>query len=157
MTKEFKELRENFGLFATGVAVASTSQGDQSNFITINSLSSISLDPALLLFCIDNDSSNFEAFTNNKKFAINLLTDEQMGISRIFSNHGQEDVNISDLFFKSDLNNNILKDSLGYFECETHKVIPSGDHHIIIGKIANFAQINADKKPLIYYKGEYGL
>lgn len=148
-------LRENFGLFATGVAVAATLQDGKSHFITINSLTSISLDPALLLFAIDNKSHKFESFTQNKNFSINLLTEDQIEISRLFSKVGDSEFDLEKLFFKSDLNNYILRNSLGYFECKRTKVVPAGDHHIIIGEITNFAKINFDKKPLIYFKGDY--
>ena len=157
MSKKFKDLRENFGLFATGVTIASTVDNNKSNFITINSLSSISLDPALLLFCIDSKSHNFEAFTKNKNFAINILAEDQIEISKLFSKVGKKDFDLDNLFFKSELNNYILKDSLGYFECEKQDIIPSGDHHIIIGRIINFAKINNNKPPLIYFKGSYSL
>lgn len=155
---DFKKLRENFGLFTTGVAVASTvGEKDNKNFITINSLSSVSLDPALLLFCIDNKSTNFEAFVNSKSFAINLLTKEQQDISTLFAKPEKDRAHhdLDELFFKSRRNNFILNDSLGYFECERQNVVKAGDHRIIIGKIENFAKINPDKKPLLYYKGSY--
>ena len=157
MKKAFASLRENFGLFVTGVAVASTFENGKSNFITINSLSSISLEPSLLLFCIDNKSHNFEAFTKNKNFTINLLTEEQIEISKLFAKTGEKHFDLDELFFKSDLNNYILRNSLGYFECERQNIVSAGDHHIIIGKITNFAQINSNKKPLIYFKGDYNL
>jgi flavin reductase (DIM6/NTAB) family NADH-FMN oxidoreductase RutF len=152
---DFKNLRENFGLFATGVAIAATQSDDESNIITINSLSSISLDPALLLFCIDNKSSNFKAFTSNKNFSINLLTQDQIDLSKHFSKTQREDLDVSKFFSNSELGNLVLKDSMGYFECEKHDVIESGDHNIIIGKIVNFAKLSEDKKPLIYFKGAY--
>jgi len=158
MTNEHKELRENFGLFATGVAVASTVDNQNNkNFITINSLSSVSLDPALLLFCIENKSHNFDAFTQNNNFVINLLTKEQEDISKLFSKHEsqREDYDVDNIFFKSNLGNLILNDSLGYFECIRENIFDAGDHHIITGRITNFSKINPDKKPLIYYKGTY--
>ena len=90
-------LRENFGLFATGVAVAATLQDGKSHFITINSLTSISLDPALLLFAIDNKSHKFESFTQNKNFSINLLTEDQIEISRLFSKVGDSEFDLEKL------------------------------------------------------------
>ncbi len=153
--KEFKELRENFGLFATGVAIATTAENNNFNIVTINSLTSISLDPALLLFCIDNKSSNFEAFTKNKNFAINLLTEDQIELSKTFSKSGTKDFDLEKYFFTSNSNNLILKDSLGYFECRQDNILPCGDHHIVIGRISNFSKLNKDKKPLLYFKGKY--
>ena len=156
MTKEFKELREIFGLFSTGICLATTSQNNQDNFITINSLSSLSLDPALLLFSIDNNSSNFKAFTQNDHFVINLLAKNQIDISKIFSGKlSAENFNIEQNFSRSKDNNLILKDSLGYFECKKHQIIPAGDHHIIIGSISSFSKLNSDQEPLLYYKGDY--
>lgn len=150
-----KKLRENFGLFSTGVCIATTCDTDKSNFITINSFSSVSLDPALLLFSIANKSNNLEAFANNTKFAINILAKDQVEISKIFSKSERSQFNIENFFHKSSLNNLILQDCLGYFECKKHKIIEAGDHNIIIGEIMNFSQINPEKEPLIYFKGKY--
>ena len=155
MLKPFQELRENFGLFTTGVAIATTSSHKRS-FITINSLSSVSLDPALLLFSIDNKSSAFDEFLNNKNFAINILAYDQIDLSKIFSKNDEKDKFDSDSsFFVSELNNLILKNCLGYFECEKERILEAGDHHIIIGNIINFSKVDSDKEPLVYFKGKY--
>lgn len=156
MVKNFKDLRENFGLFTTGVAIATTIDGDEtSHLITINSFSSVSLDPALLLFSIDNKSNSFAAFTKNRNFSISILAEDQIEISKIFSKTDKKSAKLDKMFFKSALGNLVLEDCLGYFECQTNKIIPAGDHHIIIGEIVNFSKINSDKKPLIYFKGNY--
>lgn len=156
MNNNFKELRENFGLFATGIAIASTIDlKNIRHLITINSFSSVSLEPPLLLFSIDNKSSGFSAFTNTKHFAINLLTEDQIEISKIFSKTDKKSAKLDDYFIKTDSNNLIVKDCLGYFECERERIIEAGDHHIIIGKVVSFAKLNSEKKPLIYFKGNY--
>jgi flavin reductase (DIM6/NTAB) family NADH-FMN oxidoreductase RutF len=155
---EFKRLRESFGLFATGVAVATTQSDDCYDLITINSFSSVSLSPALLLFCIDNLSSSFKSFDRNDSFAINILTEVQGDISKAFSGHNRsEKFSYGEDFFKSEMGNIILNNSLGYFECIKEDTILLGDHHAIIGRVINHAKLNSKKKPLLYFKGNYGV
>jgi flavin reductase (DIM6/NTAB) family NADH-FMN oxidoreductase RutF len=153
--EELKQSRKNFGHFATGVAVATTiDKKGCHNAITINSLTSLSLIPALILFCIDNKSDNLKAFKKNKFFALNILSSDQINLSKEFAKSenqlkwGAEPHDFSKTGCPFFIN------SIGYFECRKEKVIKSGDHHIIIGKVQDFIKLN-DKKPLIYYQGQY--
>lgn len=122
--------------------------------ITINSFSSLSLDPPLIQFSIDNKSSNLKLFKSNRYFSLNILSSEQESLSNAFakpSNHTKWQV---EPFIFGKFGNPIFKNSLAFIECEKYKVIKAGDHHIIIGKVLDFGQIS-DKDPLIYYGGKY--
>jgi flavin reductase (DIM6/NTAB) family NADH-FMN oxidoreductase RutF len=122
--------------------------------MTVNSFSSISLNPPLVSFCIDNKSSNLEFFRKNRYFSLNFLSQDQKELSNAFATpKNSEKWNVEAYFFGK-FGNPIFEKSLGFLECKKHRVIKAGDHHIIIGEILDFAEIS-NKEPLIYYRGKY--
>ncbi len=170
-----RDLRDCFGLFATGVMVAcarslnesldrqiqnhssdkiSSNNDDELYGITVNSFSSVSLEPPILLFSIDNRSYNLQAFLEAKTFSLNILSIDQLNIAQEFAraqNHKKWDI-VRHSY--TDRGNPIFKDSLGFFECEKYQVIQVGDHHIFLGKIINFAKFSS-KKPLLYFGSKF--
>ena len=144
-----RELRDCFGLFTTGVMVATTSFEDNLYGMTINSFASVSLEPPLLLFSIDNKSSNLRAFQKAKNFALSILTEKQLPLALEFARPANEKKWQVEKYFSRNSSVPIFENSLGYFECERYNVVEAGDHHIIIGKIIGCAQLNSSK-PLIY-------
>jgi flavin reductase (DIM6/NTAB) family NADH-FMN oxidoreductase RutF len=154
-SEDQKLLRKNFGLFTTGVVIAATiNKKGEHSAITINSLTSLSLNPPLILFCIDNKSSNLKAFKKNKYFSLNILAEDQTELSKEFSKPQNQTKWGHEPHYSGKFGSPIFNNSLGFFECKRGKVIKAGDHHIVIGKILDFAKLN-DKKPLIYFQGQY--
>lgn len=150
-----KKLRDCFGLFTTGVCIATIRfDTDKYTGITINSFSSLSLKPALLLFSISNESSNLNHFLHAESFVINILSASQQELSKAFATkHYPNRWEIED-FSTTKLKNRIFKNALGFFECKKHAVIEMGDHHIIVGEIVDFDKLN-DSPALLYGKGKY--
>ncbi len=148
-----QEFRKICGCFATGICVVTGALNNgRSVGITVNSFSSVSLDPPLVLFCLDKKNLNFDAFSMNKHFAINILSEDQEEISNNFATTSND--KFKDIEYNISINNTpILKDCLGVIECLMHAVHDGGDHQIIIGKVTNISC--SDNNPLIYYKGEY--
>ena len=124
------------------------------NAITVNSITSLSLNPPLILFCIDNKSFNLKAFKKNKFFALNILSEDQIDLSCEFAKTQNQLKWSKEPHSFSKMNCPIFDNAIGYFECQRSKIIKSGDHHIIIGKVLDFVKLN-DKKPLLYYQGKY--
>lgn len=188
---DHKKLRENFGLFATGVIIACARKKNfladtffvekffdkeiftkailSNNFLaqkfkkifteeffglTINSFSSVSLEPPLLSFCIDNKSTNLKLFQKNRYFSLNVLSEEQQELANAFAKPKNNKKWQVEPYFFGPKGNPIFQNSLGYFECEKEKIVKAGDHHILIGRIISFEKLS-DKKPLIYHKGQY--
>jgi flavin reductase (DIM6/NTAB) family NADH-FMN oxidoreductase RutF len=153
-----KTLRDCFGLFPTGVMIASTNFKDKFYGLTINSFSSVSLDPPLLLFSIDNQSSNLTAFKKSQYFSLNILSVKQINLAKEFAkplnHHKWTQQKSAEPYFLGKFGNPVFENSLGFFECEQHKIIKAGDHHVIIGKIIDFSKLNL-KPPLFYVKGEF--
>jgi flavin reductase (DIM6/NTAB) family NADH-FMN oxidoreductase RutF len=155
LEQQLKQLKKNFSLFATGIAIAATiNKKGQHSAITINSLTSLSLTPPLLLFCIDNKSANLEAFKKNQYFSLSILSQSQQGLAQEFSKTQNQSKWGHEPHFFGQFGSPIFSNSLGYFECQRHQIIKAGDHHIIIGEIFDFAQLS-NQKPLIYNQGSY--
>ncbi len=149
-----KEFRNICGCFTTGVCVVAGSLNNGSYIgITINSFSSVSLDPPLVLFCLDKKNLNFDAFSMNKHFTINILTEDQEKISNNFAMQSKD--KFKNIDYDISINNSpILKNCLGTIECLMHAVHEGGDHQIIVAQVTNIS-CNDDAKPLVYYKGKY--
>ncbi len=149
-----KKLRECFGLFTTGITIASTNFENKSYGMTINSFASVSLEPPLLLFSIANSSSNLEAFLKASNFIINVLSAQQLVLAQEFSRPQNDKKWQNEKVHFTKLGNMIFENSLGFFECQTHDIIKAGDHHIIIGKIIDLAKLS-QARPLLYFGGEF--
>jgi 3-hydroxy-9,10-secoandrosta-1,3,5(10)-triene-9,17-dione monooxygenase reductase component len=145
--------RAAMGLFTTGVAVITTAWNDTYHGMTANSLTSVSLDPCLLLICSRRGSLTGEAIKQRGAFAVNLLANEQSNISRRFV--GKIDERFKDLDVKLDtLGLPLLPESLAHFSCVVHNVHPGGDHDIVVGEVA--ACSVGEGEPLLFYRGGVG-
>ncbi len=122
--------------------------------MTINSFTSVSLEPPLVSFCIDNKSSNLELFRKNRYFSLNILSANQKLLSGAFATPKNSSKWGVEPYFFAKKGSPIFENSLAFFECKKHKIIAMGDHHIVIGEVLDFAKIN-NSKPLIYSCGKY--
>jgi flavin reductase (DIM6/NTAB) family NADH-FMN oxidoreductase RutF len=122
--------------------------------MTINSFTSISLNPALVSFCIDNKSSNLELFRKNKTFLFNILSENQKDLASGFATPKNSKKWNIEQYSLSKSGNPIFINSLAFIECKKHKIIKIGDHHMVIGEIIDFGKIN-EAKPILYFKGKF--
>ncbi len=146
--------RQAMGRFATGVTVVTTRDQAGSNCgVTINSFASVSLDPPLVLFCLDKAAMSFNAFCEAERFVINFLCEEQHRLSVRFSTAATDkwDGVPFDLW-PSDLP--VLRDCLANLGCRKDAVHDGGDHVIIVGRVENLL-LDSEKKPLLYYRSGY--
>lgn len=140
------------GKFATGVTVASTRIGDETWGMTANAVSSLSLDPPLVLLCVVRDSQSHDKFKEAGCFALNILAADQEDISNRFAFKGPKD--FSGLDIKgAETGAPILEDALGWVDCKIREAITAGDHDILIGEI--LAGDARDGQPLLYFGGSY--
>jgi flavin reductase (DIM6/NTAB) family NADH-FMN oxidoreductase RutF len=152
-TIEPRALRDAFGSFLTGVTVVTAyDQNKQPIGFTANSFSSVSLDPPLLLVCLSNSSSNFDALTNANGFAINVLAETQIEISNTFASP------VEDRFSDCEWQNGpfggpVIEGVSAWFDCSTHNIVQAGDHVILIGKVEAFEAGTAPG--LGYARGAY--
>ena len=145
--------RAAMGLFTTGVTVVTTEVDGVFHGMTANSLTSVSLDPCLLLICPRRGSPTGDAIRQRKAFAVNLLAHGQSDVSRRFV--GRADARFANLDVQLDeLGLPMLPQSLAHFSCTLHAVYPGGDHDIMIGAVASCEARDGD--PLLFYRGGVG-
>lgn len=149
-----RSLRRVFGAFATGVTVVTTvDRSGRPIGLTANSFTSVSLNPPLILFCLDKGSSNLSAFEEGSAFAVNILDAEQQALSARFVSK-QEDRFASVPWETWDLQVPILQGVAANLECERHAVIDAGDHRIFIGRVRH-TWFDPQRAPLLYFQGGY--
>jgi flavin reductase (DIM6/NTAB) family NADH-FMN oxidoreductase RutF len=155
MSFDIRAFRQALGCFPTGVAViTATGAGGAHKGITVNSFTSVSLDPPLVLWCIDRKSDRFEAFIHANGYTISLLGTAHEEVSARLAKQGAHSLNGIDLL-ETELGPPALSDALAFFECKSEAVHQGGDHAILVGRVLRFARREAGA-PLIFYKGRYG-
>lgn len=146
--------RQTMGLFPTGVMVVSamSDTGEPRGF-TANSLVSVSLDPMLICWSIQNASSQFSLYSEAQEFAVSLLSAEQHGIASRYASRGASDQSAQD-FVMSENGLPIIANALASLECRQWSLVPAGDHTMIFGEVTA-VQANQDEAPLGFFKGAF--
>ena len=151
--KESNGLRQCLGRFATGVTVVTCTDAKGGPCgITANSFSSVSLEPALVLWNIAKVSNSLQAYLGAKHFAFNVLSEAQQDISNHFARTDHTRFSGID-FSLSDEGVPLIADTIAVLECRTHEIHDCGDHYIIIGEVLRFE--SKPGRPLIFANGEY--
>ena len=149
-----RTLRDALGCFATGVTVVTGAGSDgRPAGLTVNSFTSVSLDPPLLLVCVAKAAASAATLVEATHFAVNVLQTGQQPESIRFSTRDQDRFG-NTAWTVGEAGAPILADSLGVFECERFAVHDGGDHHILIGRVAK-ASFDAGLDPLLYFRGKY--
>jgi flavin reductase (DIM6/NTAB) family NADH-FMN oxidoreductase RutF len=149
-----RTLRDALGCFATGVTVVTCLNGEgQPAGLTVNSFTSVSLDPPLLLVCLAKRALSATSLTEASHFAINVLQTGQQPASIRFSTRDEDRFGTTP-WSCGEAGAPILAESLGVFECERFAVYDGGDHHILVGKVVK-ASFDASLDPLLYFRGRY--
>jgi flavin reductase (DIM6/NTAB) family NADH-FMN oxidoreductase RutF len=149
-----RTLRDALGCFATGVTVV-TCVDDQGRpaGLTVNSFTSVSLDPPLLLVCLHKMAASTEALTSASHFAINVLHTGQQPASITFSTRVEDRFGCTP-WATGEAGAPILRESLCVFECERFGLHDGGDHHILVGQVVK-ASFDASLDPLLFFRGSY--
>ena len=149
-----RTLRDALGCFATGVTVV-TCVGDDGRpaGLTVNSFTSVSLDPPLLLVCLAKQAASAAPLTQADSFAVNVLQTGQQPASIRFATRDEDRFGTTP-WSRGEGGAPILEDSLGVFECERYAVYDGGDHHILVGRVVK-ASFDASLDPLLYFRGRY--
>ena len=144
--------KKTLSAFATGITVVATKYNSILYGKTINSFSSLSLSPPLVLFSLDIKSSKLNVFTNCESITINILSKKQQLVS---NNFAKKNPDWKDIDYHSLKNGNpIIKNCVTNLDCKIINKIKEGDHIIFICQVSQV--INNDKlKPLIYYNSKY--
>jgi flavin reductase (DIM6/NTAB) family NADH-FMN oxidoreductase RutF len=147
------EFRRALGHFATGVTVVTTSDSDgRPTGLTASAFSSVSLDPPLVLVCVDHKSQSYPALLERGRFAVNILHGSQQAVSRRFASTRLD--KFDEVPFRmSGLGLPLIDGALTQLECITVNTHVEGDHTIFVGRVER-AHLNSGE-PLIYYRGQY--
>jgi flavin reductase (DIM6/NTAB) family NADH-FMN oxidoreductase RutF len=149
-----RTLRDALGCFATGVTVVTCLTADGSPAgLTVNSFTSVSLDPPLLLVCLAKPAPSAIALIEASRFAVNVLQTGQQPASIRFATRDEDRFGTTP-WSCGEAGAPILKDSLGVFECERFAVYDGGDHHILVGQVVK-ASFDTSLDPLLYFRGRY--
>jgi len=147
--------RSALGRFATGVTIV-TCIDDDGAFVglTANSFNSLSLSPPLVLWSLRESSPSLAAFTRTKRFAVNVLSEAQVDLSRRFATR------VDDRFSEGawavgEHGAPVLAGCAAVFECEMHAQQAAGDHHLFIGRVLAFGE--SMLPPLVFQGGHYHL
>ncbi len=154
MEIDSRELRNALGRFATGVCIISavTPQGEALG-LTANSFASVSLDPPLVLWSLQNNSEVFSAFSTPRFYAINILALEHEGHSGRYAKKGDHRLD-PEHFTPGKFGAPILHQALASFECELHATHDGGDHLIIVGRVRDM-HTRPEGAPLLFFCGGY--
>ena len=148
------DFRNICGHYATGIAVLTTTYNEESHGITVNSFSSVSLNPSLVLFCIDKDARFNAPLNEEQSLAINILSEHQQEISNRFANSkltNQE--RFKGLATIPEHKYPVFTDTLGVLEAKLQATHDGGDHWIYVAKVSSGRVF--DGSPLLYYGGSY--
>lgn len=157
MTFNDRELRDTLGRFATGVTVVTT--GTAPNFVgmTAQSFSSLSLDPPLVLVCVDKKASMLPLLKEAGAFTVNVLAETDAGVSNFFASSSrpapphQFDETPYTLGATGQPR---LECATTVFDCRLHDVLEGGDHEIIIGRVEEIDR-QSEAAPIIFFSGAY--
>ena len=152
-TMDTGDFRQALGQFATGVCLVTVDDSDLGPLATtVNSFSSVSLDPPLVLWSIQNSSDHFAVYTECQHFGISVLSSEQDALSTQYAQRGGHSAQ-AEHFTVGPQGEPKLTDALAHFTCAAFAVHPGGDHQIIVGEVLQFKSREA--APLIFYSGGY--
>ena len=150
------EFRHAVGHFATGVTVVTSidSEGEPVG-TTANAVSSLSLDPPLILVCFDKTSVTLEAIHRHGAFVVNVLSAPQQELSANFARRGLAAVWDGVEHRPGPTGSPRLEGALAVLECTVEHSLPGGDHEIIVGRV-QYAQTSGDGgAPLLFWRGSY--
>jgi len=151
------EFRKAMGSFATGVTVITVDCEGEVHGMTANAFASVSLDPLLVLVCVDHRARTHAHLHARKRFGVNVLEVNQRAISEYYADpsptHQHAEREAGARFERTQHGTPVLYGALAYLECRLHTAQDAGDHTIFIAEVEDVVIRHGD--PLLYFRGEY--
>jgi flavin reductase (DIM6/NTAB) family NADH-FMN oxidoreductase RutF len=144
--------RQAMGYFASGVTVVTTEHEGRQYGVTVSSFTSLSLQPKLVLICLDQSNTTQHAIIASGGFVVNILDKTQEHLSRRFSSR-EEDKFTGVAWHAGHLGLPALEGVLAVIECRLANTLPGGDHTIFIGEVIDASL--SEGTPLLYYRRGY--
>lgn len=154
MSVDPSTFRASLGRFASGVTIVTAREaGGRDVGMTVSAFSSLSLEPPMVLVCIDHGASVAPVLEHCDHFAVNVLADGQEALSRRFA---EREVDRFDgvPYHRGERGVALLDGALAHLECRVHTRYPGGDHTILVGAVE--AAAAHEGHPLVYFRSEYG-
>jgi flavin reductase (DIM6/NTAB) family NADH-FMN oxidoreductase RutF len=152
------EFRKALGSFATGVTVITVDREGEVHGMTANAFASVSLDPPLVLVCVDQRARTHAHLHSKKRFGVNVLAQDQQAVSEYYAraaqDHQHAEHEAGARFDRTAHGTPVLHGALAYLECRLHTAQDAGDHTIFIAEVEEVVVRDGD--PLLYYRGKYG-
>ncbi|MYD36893.1 MAG: flavin reductase [Dehalococcoidia bacterium] len=155
------EFRRVMGRLATGVTIVTTRAGDDVHGTTMSAVCSVSLQPQLVLVCVDHESDIQALIRESGVFAINILHEGQAGLAVELSHKGTPEQQAAHRLENLPHRNGatgapLLEDSLAHVECRVEDTVEAGDHTIYVGSVVGAGVSPSADRPLLHYGGRYG-
>jgi len=149
--------RKAMGCFATGVTIVTVDLDGGVHGMTANAFASVSLDPMLVLVCVDHTTRTHAHLHAKKRFGINVLCENQRAISEYYARpertHENAEAEAGARFDRTMHGTPMLHGSLAYLECRLHSAEVAGDHTIFIAQVEDVVVREGD--PLLFFRGKY--
>lgn len=145
--------REAVAHFATGVTVITTLHEGRPAGMTASAVASLSLDPVLLLVCIDNRLPTHAAIENSRCFVVNVLGEGDEALALKFARPAPD--KFAGVTLRDDHKLPILQDAIAHFVCDLHEHYPGGDHSIFTGLVRECGA-TPGRRPLVYFRSTFG-
>ncbi len=144
------------GRFPTGVTVITVAAGGQLHGMTANAVTSLSLEPPMVLICVNKKAHAHELLRHGGSFAVNILGEHQANVSRLFAmSEEPERGRLRGVGFTlGQTGAPILEDCVAYVECRVREIAEGGDHSVFMGEVVYEAVVN-DTPPLVFHRGQY--
>jgi len=142
------------GMFATGVTIIAAGKEQYLHVMTANAITSLSLDPMLLLFCVGKEARMVAHLREYPQFTVNILRASQSDLSPYFAGmwKGEEPPHFEFAVWGDAAR---LKECAASIRCEVHEMAEGGDHAIVIGQVTGLWEGDEPADPLIFYAGKY--
>lgn len=147
------ELRVAMALLPTAVAIVTANGADGPAGATANAVTSLSLDPPLMLACLDRRSRTLESLRDAGAFGISFLAGDQEAIARSFATKAPHTEKFREVGFSDQAGVPILDGALAWAACRTTATHPGGDHEIFVGAVVALGWQGGD--PLLFHRGDY--
>ena len=146
--------RDTMGQYCTGVVIVTGNEDGTLVGFAAQSFVSLSLDPPLVAVCPAKTSTSWPRIRATGHFCINVLAYDQEAVSEEFAQSGRA----ADVPWNTNATTApILEGAIAYVECELDAEHDAGDHTVAVGRVLGFETLRHDVRPLIYFRGEYGL
>ncbi|MBI4590317.1 MAG: flavin reductase family protein [Candidatus Rokubacteria bacterium] len=147
------EFRHVLSHFASGVTVVTTWDAEgRPTGLTVSAFTSVSLEPPLVLVCVDHKAQSYPALRASSRFAVNILAAEHRAVSERFATTNADKF-AAVTYQPGPLGLPLLPEALAHLECRTVSAYPGGDHTIFVGEVES-AQARQGN-PLLYFRGSY--